>query len=439
MEGRFLEFISKNRLIEKGQRTLLTVSGGVDSMVLLDLFDKTGLDFSVVHCNFNLRGDESDGDEEFVRNYVERLGIKLHIKQFDTNEYAKVNGLSVEMAARELRYNYFNELCRIHGYERIATAHHQDDLIETFFINLVRKTGIKGLTGIKPKSGNLIRPLLFTNREAIKKYAFVNEIPFREDSSNDSVLYKRNYIRHKIIPEFYEINPAFRENILASINHLKEVEEVYFNVINSERENVSYFENKSPVIDIGNLLKTSFPKVLLFEILSEYQFNSTVISEIFASLSDESGKQFFSSTHRVIKDREKLIITENKEKSLAVFYLDEGDLELFSPVNLEMSWFEKSEFKIPSDSNMAFLDYDKLLFPLVIKKWNTGEYFQPLGMSGFKKMSDFFIDEKLSIPEKENTWILYSAEKVVWVMGYRIDDRFKITPETRKIYRLKIN
>jgi len=438
MLSQFIDFIEANNLVEKGQETLLAVSGGVDSMVLLDLFHKSGLNFSVAHCNFRLRGDESDGDEEFVIKQVGHLGAKTYVKRFDTIDYSKIKGISVEMAARELRYNYFRELCEKYGFDLVATAHHQDDLIETFFLNLARKTGIKGLTGIKPKSGNLIRPLLFINRESINNYAISNKIHFREDSSNDSLVYKRNYIRHKILPGFFEINPAFRENFLEGISHLKEVEEVYLYMIRKEKEKVLFPKNQTGIIHIGNLLNSAFPKILLYEILSEYRFNATVINEIFEGLSDVSGRQYFSPTHRVVKDRDKLIINENQEKSQAVFYIDEGDIELFDPVNLEISWFPRADFKIPGDSNIACLDFDKLSFPLVIRKWNKGEYFQPLGLKGYKKLSDFFIDEKLSIPEKENLWVLYSSEKVAWVMGYRIDDRFKITPATRKIYQLKI-
>lgn len=438
MKTRFLEYIGDNQLIGEGQKVLLAVSGGIDSMVLFDLFVKAGFGFAVAHCNFRLRGDESDGDEKFVAETVGNHQKKLHTQNFETADYARMNGISVEMAARELRYSYFDELCQKHGYDLVATAHHQDDLIETFFLNLARKTGIKGLTGIKPKSGRLIRPLLFANRDEIQNYANLNDINFREDSSNDTTVYKRNFIRHNILPRFDEMNPAFRENVLAGIRHLKEVEEVYNYSMEAEKKKVFIVENNAPSIDIRNLKKTPFPKTLLYGILSEFRFNPAVIDEIFAGLDDDSGKQFFSPAYRVVKDREKLIITEIKEKSQAVYYVEEGDIELFAPLNLELSRFGEQGFSIPDDPKTACLDFEKLSFPLVLKKWQPGEYFRPLGLKGFKKLSDFFIDEKLSIPEKEDAWILYSEGKVAWVVGFRIDDRFKITPETRKVYQLKI-
>ena len=438
MLNRFKRFIAENNLFTPSQRILIAVSGGVDSMVLADLSGKAGINYALVHCNFQLRGAESDGDEEFVRKYAEKTGCRLFVKSFDTKEYARLNGVSIEMAARELRYDYFNELRRQSGYDLIATAHHQDDLIETFFINLIRKTGIRGLTGISVKSGNLIRPLLFANRNMILNYATREGIPFREDSSNASVVINRNYIRHKILPGLEEINPSARKNILESIQNLKEVEEIFLNVIKKTKEEVTGIEQENLVIFTDKLLKTDYPRVLLYEMLSSYHFNSSVIKEIFSSLEDEPGKQFYSPTHRVVKDRGKLIVTRNTVKSPAVFYIEEGDLELFNPINLKINWFDAKGFSIPHDSTIACLDYDKLFFPLIVKTWLTGEYFRPLGMKGFKKISDFFIDEKLSIPEKENAWILYSGNKVAWVMGHRIDDRFKITSKTSKIYKLEI-
>ena len=226
MLNKLTGFINKQRLFEPQQKILLAVSGGVDSMVMLFLFEQSGFNYSVVHCNFQLRGNESGQDEQFVKEYAGRLGVRLHTKQFDTEDYAKANGISIEMAARELRYEYFDGLAESYHYDYIATAHHQDDQIETFFINLMRKTGIRGLSGIKPKAGKIIRPLLFTNRKEIMDFAVQNNIPYREDSTNRSTAFRRNFIRHNILPKFEEISPAFRENVLASMQNLKEAESV---------------------------------------------------------------------------------------------------------------------------------------------------------------------------------------------------------------------
>ncbi len=438
MLNKLTEFINKQRLFEPQQKILLAVSGGVDSMVMLFLFEQSGFNYSVAHCNFQLRGDESKQDEQFVKECVNRLGVRLHTKQFDTEDYAKVNGISIEMAARELRYEYFDDLAKSFHYDYIATAHHQDDQIETFFINLMRKTGIRGLSGIKPKAGKIIRPLLFTNRKEIINFAVRNNIPHREDSTNRSTAFRRNFIRHNILPKFEEISPAFRENVLASMQNLKEAEGVYINTLESDRRIVCTGRGDVIVVNIPSLLNTKFPKLLLFEVLSGFRFNPAVIEEVFASLGEESGKQFFSPSHRVVKDRKELIIESIKAPGQGLFYIEEEDAELFEPIHITVNMIDNHGFKIPRNNNIACLDFDKLEFPLIIREWQQGEYFQPLGMQGFKKLSDFFIDEKMSIPEKENTWILYSGNKVVWIIGRRIDNRFKITKQTKTAYRLEV-
>ncbi len=439
MLPRFLKYVSEEGLFQPQHKILLAVSGGVDSMVLLNLFHESGFEFGVVHCNFQLRGKESDSDELFVADYIKRHGIEFYTKSFDTEAYAKLESISIEMAARQLRYEYFEEIRQQNGFNFIATAHHQDDVIETFFINLVRKTGIKGLTGIKPKSGNLVRPLLFANRKEILDYAFDKEIVFREDSSNNTTIFRRNFIRHNILPQFDELLLAARENIIASIGHLKEVEEVFLETIESEKQDVIAIKGEVIEVNIENLLQSKFPKILLFEILYEYQFNSAVINEVHDSLKEQPGKKFYSAGYRVVKDREILIVSKKEEYIGRNTYINKDDQKINEPIRLKFELFEAEGYKIPKSDIIACLDFDKLDFPLIIKKWQQGEYFQPLGMSGFKKLSDFFIDKKLSIPEKENTHILYSGDKVAWIIGKRIDNRFRVTPETKRIYRITLD
>lgn len=438
MLNRFFEFVKEKQLFEPHQKVLLAVSGGIDSMVLLYLFEKSGFEYGIVHCNFNLRGGESDGDEKFVREQVLVHGVPAFFQSFETEEYAQLNGISIEMAARALRYEYFEKICLEHHYDFIATAHHLDDLIETFFLNLSRKTGIKGLTGIKEKSGKIIRPLLFADRREIEDFACLNFIDYREDSTNSEVVYQRNFLRHKILPLFKELNPSFKKNILASIENLKETEQVYSGYLQNEKEKVLQENEDETVIEIESLLKTRFPKVLLFEILSGFNFNSVVIDEIFQSLFNDSGKQFFSGTHRVVKDREHLFLTLLEEKDERVFYFEKEDIELFEPLDLIVSNVRAEDFKISKEPHVACLDFEQLEFPLLIRKWRQGDYFQPLGMTGFKKVSDFFIDEKIPLHEKENTWLLCSGKKIVWIMGLRIDNRFKITPETQSVFKIEI-
>jgi tRNA(Ile)-lysidine synthase len=417
---------------------LLAVSGGIDSMVMLHLFEKSGFNYGVVHCNFQLRGDDSDQDEQLVREVVLQHGVPAFFQTFETEEHARLNGISIEMAARELRYEFFEEIRVKNQYDFIATAHHQDDLLETFFLNLSRKTGIRGLTGIKEKSGNLIRPLLFASRREIEDFARANFIEFREDHTNSEVVYQRNFIRHKILPLFQKLNPAFKKNLLASMEHLKETEEVYSFSISGWQKNVVSTSDGNIEIQISALLNSPFPKILLYEILIRYNFNPKVTDQVFQSLGNESGKQFYSPTHRLVKDREKLFVTELPKDEKRIYYIEKDDIELFEPFDLAIETNENRNFEISRNPNVACLDFAQLEFPLLIRRWKQGDYFQPLGMTGFKKLSDFFIDEKLPLHEKENTWLLCSGQQIVWVMGHRIDNRFKITPETGQILKIEI-
>jgi tRNA(Ile)-lysidine synthase len=438
MLGRFLEYINEKQLFESHQKVLLAVSGGIDSMVLLHLFEKSEFDYGVVHCNFQLRGSESDKDEEFVRQQVLIHGLPFFSTRFDTEDYAKVNGISIEMAARELRYGYFEKIRTENNYDFIATAHHQDDLLETFFLNLSRKTGIRGLTGIKEKTGHIIRPLLFVSRREIEDFARTQFIGFREDHTNNEVIYQRNFIRHRILPVFSELNPAFKNNLSETIENLRDAEDVFSFFMQKEKNRVTSVAGDEVSVSIEILLQFAFPKVLLFEILTPYNFNANVIQQVFKSLENLPGKQFYSKTHRLVKDREHLFLTPLPEPENRIFYVEKDDIELFTPFDLTIERAGAETFKIIKNSNVACLDMEKLEFPLLIRKWKTGDYFQPLGMSGFKKISDFLIDEKIPVHKKENTWLLCSGQKVVWVMGHRIDNRFKITEETRQVLKIEI-
>jgi tRNA(Ile)-lysidine synthase len=439
MLERFLQNITTKKLFEPKQKVLLAVSGGIDSMVMLYLFEKSGFDYGIIHCNFQLRGDESDQDEEFVKKQVLIHGVPSYFKRFDTEEYAQINGISIEMAARDLRYEYFEKIRVEHHYDYIATAHHSDDLIETFFLNLSRKTGIKGLTGIKDKSGKIIRPLLFASRSEIEMFVSENYIEFREDSTNSEVFYQRNFLRHRILPLFSELNPSFKKNMLASIENLKDAETVYSGFFETEKQKVVEIAADSQVIEIDNLKKSAHPKLLLLEILSEFNFNPAVVEEVFQSLESESGKQFYSKTHRLVKDREKLFISLIQEKENKIYYIEAVDLKLIEPFIINFEKLSGKDFKVRKEKNIACLDFEKLEFPLLIRKWQQGDYFQPLGMTGFKKVSDFLIDEKIPVHEKENTWVLCSGNKIAWIMNHRIDNRFKVTPQTQNVYKLEIS
>ena len=438
MLRKFFEYINEKHLFEPHQKVLLAVSGGIDSMVLLHLFEKSEFDYGVVHCNFQLRESDSNKDEEFVRKQVLMHGVPFFSTRFDTEDYARVNGISIEMAARELRYSYFEKIRTENHFDFIATAHHQDDLLETFFLNLSRKTGIRGLTGIKEKTGNIIRPLLFASRKEIEDIARTNFIGFREDHTNSEVVYQRNFIRHRILPVFSELNPAFKNNLSETIGNLREVEDVFSFFMQKEKNKVVSVAGDEVSVSIENLLRFAFPKGLLFEILTPYNFNADVIDQVFKSLENLPGKQFFSKTHRLVKDRVHLFITPLPESEDRIFYIEKDDMELFAPFDLAIEKVQGNHFEIVKSSKIACLDMDKLEFPLLIRKWQHGDYFQPLGMKGFKKLSDFLIDEKIPVHEKENIWLLCSGQKIVWVIGRRIDNRFKITRETRQVFKIEI-
>jgi tRNA(Ile)-lysidine synthase len=385
MINRFTHFIEENKLFKPTDKVLLAVSGGIDSMVMWNLFDDARYDYAVIHCNFQLRGDDSDADEELVIRMAEQRGIKLFVKKFDTREYALMTGISIEMAARELRYKWFEEIRTEENFRYLATAHHLDDLLETFFINLVRKTGIKGLTGFRPKSGHLIRPMLFTNRQEIETYAAQKNIEFRTDITNNELIYQRNYVRHQIIPGLEKLNPAFRNNLEATMLNLREVEDFYQTEVNRQIKRITTQEGPYNEITVSDLLKLPHPHQVLFEWLNQFGFNPPTIEQVFTNLESEPGRQFYSKTHRLVIDRNKLIVAETTMDTNQVFYIEKNDLEIFNPIHLTLNHAEIEHTKIDPDPRLAFLDFDKLQFPLIVRKWNAGEYFQPLGMEGFKK------------------------------------------------------
>ena len=434
------KYIVAEELLDSDSRLVLAVSGGCDSMVMLDLFRLIEHDFVVAHCNFKLRGAESEGDEVFLRDYCGEHGLELYVKTFETREFALQEGISIEMAAREIRYQWFYELMDSLKYDFLLTAHHQDDLVETMLINLSRGTGIRGLSGIHPKKGRLVRPLLFASRKQILEYAQTNQVPFREDSSNKELVHQRNLVRHQIIPLLEQINPAFKSNAAKTAGVLKQTEQVYQAKIDEEKANFISREGINLHLSIVYLQQSSFAESVLFEVLHPFGFNADQVFEISQSLQAEAGKIFYSETHRLVKDREVFILTPRAEDQQQRFYIEKDCLSITVPFEMQFSKLEKDEqFQFSREKNIADLAFDKLDFPLMLKKWEQGEYFQPLGMTGFKKLSDFFIDEKFSIPEKENAWILYSGGKVVWIVGYRMDNRFKITSDTKRVLRISIS
>ncbi|MCK5776242.1 MAG: tRNA lysidine(34) synthetase TilS, partial [Bacteroidales bacterium] len=396
----FKEYIKKNHLASSNT-TLIGVSGGRDSVVLCELYHQANLPFAIAHCNFNLRADESDADETFVQELAVRYNVQLHKKSCFTKDYAAEKGISIQMAARDLRFDFFKELLKKHEYAYYATAHHQDDAIETYLINQIRGTGIAGLHGILPKVGSLIHPLLFATREDIDGFIEKYKIRYKEDSSNASTKYLRNKIRHDLMPLFKEINPHIRDVFKDNMTRLNTVEQIYNARINDIK--------KEMLTDVDGLIRiklnfdSDMAPTILYEMIKHYGFNFSQASQVWDSLSkDGSGSVFYSNSHRMLLDRRVLTIEKIKEKNNRVYYVDEGVQNIKSPLELN---FEKSnQTDIIKEKGIAQFDCSKLSFPLVIRKWKRGDYFYPLGMKGRKKLiSDFFIDEKVSLFEKEAT------------------------------------
>ncbi|HNW97252.1 MAG TPA: tRNA lysidine(34) synthetase TilS [Bacteroidales bacterium] len=441
MLKKFQNFIKKEKLFSANQKILVAVSGGIDSVALCDLMHESGFEFGIAHCNFMLRDKESDGDEKFVKQLAKKINIPFFINRFETGKYADEKKISIQMAARELRYAWFEVIRKKNNYDLIAVAHHGDDEIETFFINLIRGTGIAGLHGIKVKQGNIIRPLLFTSRNEIEKYVHSKKIKFREDSSNSSDKYMRNKIRHKLIPLLKEMNPDVERSIRSAISRVSAIESVFNKVVEKEKNKIVACEKSLIKLDITELLKHDNSELYLYEYLKPFGFTGEIIDNITDSLTTDEGKIFYSSTHRLIKDRRFLIVSSilNEENSLE-YFIDERTKSISAPVKMKFSVKENSPaLKIKKDKRLAYLDCDKLEFPLKIRKWKTGDFFYPFGMKGKKKLSDFYTDLKFSVLDKENTWLLCNGNDIVWVVGQRTDNRYKIKPKTKKILIIDVD
>lgn len=440
MQEKFEAFVREQKLFDKNDRVIVALSGGVDSVVLATLMLRSGYTFSVAHCNFHLRGEESNRDERFVRSWAEKNKIKLFVSEFDTYEYMQQKGISLEMAARELRYSMFKNLMTSQGFSLLATAHHADDSAETFFINLLRGTGIAGLHGILPKHDNIVRPLIFATRKDIFDFAKANNIPFVEDSTNEDTQFLRNKIRHRLFPLLKDLCPNFDTVIKKDIDRLRETEIVFRSVIERLRADIIEKESNICKINIDRLRKLHPIRILLYELLSEYGFNETDSNNVLTSLDKESGKQFFSKTHRLLKDRNYLFITPlNADQHQERYLLNESQNMVNEPIHLVLETLEDLTFvNISKDRNIAMFDKDMLQFPLVLRHWKQGDAFVPFGMNKSKKLSDFFTSEKYSLIEKQQQWLLCSGNDIIWIVGRRTDNRYRISEKTKTILKIEI-
>ena len=422
---------------------LLAVSGGVDSVVLTDLVAKVGFDFSIAHCNFQLRREESNRDEVFVRSLGEKYNKKVFVKTFDTNTYAVANKVSVQVAARELRYTWFkelNEICHPSSLncQLIATAHHADDNIETVLINFFRGTGIQGLKGIQSfqKEQQLIRPLLHFRKEELVQYAEENHLLYVEDSSNRSDKYTRNYFRNQLIPSVKEIFSNAEDNILKNIEKLKEAEILYSQAIALHKKKLIEQKGNETNIPILKLKQSEPLHTIVWEIIKDFGFSSAQTEEAIKLLDADNGSHIQSMSHRIIKNRKWIIIAPLQTNMAAHILIEKGEKKVVF-VNGELKIEKGTSSLAMHDTRYTIhIDIDAIQFPLLLRKCKQGDYFYPLGMQKKKKLNRFFIDQKLSVTEKEIVWVIESDKKIVWIIGLRMDDRFKITPATKNVLKI---
>ena len=424
-----------------GTKNLLAISGGMDSVVLADLLKINRIDFSFAHCNFQLRGSESEKDEGFVKDLAKKYNISCYTKKFDTDHYAKKYGLSTQMAARDLRYHWFKSLIETKKFDYLITAHHLDDEIETFFIHFLRGSGLDGFLGIPPKNEYIRRPLLPFKREDIENYAKNMQFIWREDASNAELKYERNRIRHIVIPELLKIQPQLHKVFAKTQSNLKQSRSLIDQFIEKAKGQICHYDEDNALkINLEQLANFSDSKAVLYEILKDYGFTDWKSIEELRTA--PTGKKIFSKSNILLKNREELILYPiKKEYSESEILID--SLPVYHTLNDKVLRSEKctKDFHLFAElsKHQIVLDADKLKFPLSVRKWQKGDYFYPIGLSGSKKLSKFFKDLKLSILEKENIWLLCSDNKIIWVIGLRMDDRFKIGPNTKNCLKIDIS
>lgn len=434
MVDRFLTFINTQELVRVGDRIVLAVSGGMDSVVMAELFNLAKLDFAIAHCNFSLRGEESDADELFVKKLAKKYKVPFYSEVFDTQAFADREHVSIQMAARVLRYQWFDQLLSQEGYASLATAHHQNDVLETVLLNLIKGTGIAGLHGIRARNGQIIRPMLFADKESIQDFVVDKQLTWREDSSNESNKYQRNLLRNEVVPLLKQINPNLEQTIHQTVERVQAVERIFDKETENLRQNVSRTEDSIVYFTYGGIQATSEPLMFLSELLKPYHFTYVQMPDILDAFNKEPGRTFHSPTHTLVKDRTELVITPRSTSTFRSASIAEGQ-NTFEGEDLRLILTEKAieGFKISTNRALACLDAGIVQFPLRLRKWKQGDWFCPLGMNQKKRISDFLTDEKVPLNLKEQTYVLTSNGSIVWVVGHRVDNRFKVTDKTQKV------
>ena len=436
MIQRISNHINSNLPFLKGKKLLVAISGGIDSVALTYLLSKLDFTISLAHCNFNLRGKESDLDEDFVNKLGNKLEIPVFTIQFNTEVFAKENKQSTQIAARSLRYSWFEKLEKEHSFDYVLTAHHADDNLETFLINLTRGSGLDGLTGIPEINGRIVRPLLRFSRKEILTFVKENKIEWREDKSNAQTKYIRNKIRHKVVPFLKEINPSLLNTFAKTAEYLKESQHILEDRIKKVASEVLTIDKNTIAINIQKVERLSNPKAYLYQLLKAYNF--TEWNDVYNLLSAQSGKQVLSKTHTLLKDRGSLVLFKNIfPNNIETIFIQENELEITKPIHLKIeNVIEKSR----KNKETIFIDKEKCVFPLQLRRWQNGDFFYPSGMTGKKKLSKYFKDEKFSLFEKLNTWLLCNNnDDIIWVVGYREDSRFEITTQTNSLFKISLH
>ena len=420
----------------KTGKLLIAISGGLDSVVLVNLCHQLNLNIALAHCNFNLRGAESDGDEDLVMQLAEKLDLEVFVESFDTVAYAQEHKLNIQLAARELRYNWFQELSDYFNFDFILTAHHADDNLETFLINLSRGTGLDGLTGIPEINDNIVRLLLPFSRQDLEAFAIENKLKWRDDSSNASKKYVRNKLRHDVIPVLKEINPMFLQNFQKTLSNLNDTADIVDESLNAvAKRAINTLDGSGVSFKISEFKKVNNPKAYLFEIFKDYGF--TQWDDVVDLLDAQSGKLLFSETYRLLKDRDCLILTEIHSEGIdSTMTISSEDKNVKTPLGLLS--FDETDTIEKEDRSTIYIDKMVVSFPLTIRKWQEGDYFYPSGMKGKKKLSKYFKDEKMSLIDKEHVLLLCSGNDIVWVVGKRGDERFRVTENTENILKIAL-
>ncbi|GAB3270524.1 tRNA lysidine(34) synthetase TilS [Larkinella harenae] len=438
LEPQFLSFIRTRHLFSPEQRILLTVSGGLDSVVMTELFRRAGFVYGIAHVNFQLRGLESDQDEDFVRALAAQHGVQFHTVRKPTTQKADEWGVSTQMAARTLRYEWFDQLADEFGYERVATAHHQDDVLETILLNLVRGTGLSGLLGIPVRQGRIIRPLWFANRSILEQYALHHALHWREDSSNTSDYYRRNRLRHQLIPVLKAINPNLLQTLQTTIARLQSADTLVENVLNHSWNELVVHRSGKVLLDISRLVLLPEWEFQLSEWLKPYGFHYAQLAPIADAVQHTNfGQRFYSATHQLLRDRQLLVIEPKilaDDKPIVLPALPTEAVPVFDQYRLQFELIDKSDdFQIPVNPHVACLDADKMEWPLTIRRWQSGDRFRPLGLRGSQTVGDFLTNHKISLSDRSSVTVLTTTSQIAWLIGYRPDDRFRITTHTQKV------